>query len=851
MITKKAGELCFDANGEVKNPFPNQVMSEIAEGARSSIKNLFSPENTGKLQKYAALNPAYSPNEKLANALKKFTTAKTASVRNYWMKQAAEMMGNTNDMELETAIFTLSSHFIKDKAAKLFDLNYFVGFRILDKNDDNTKVVGIYGFKIGKAWVYIPIFFDKGRINGFELCYLQNRDQFVPLKEGWIDWIIKNSGDEMFGKKDTKDFRELGIRYPDMKQLTQPPALGKVASFEPWVQQGVLALAKQAASVDKLTIPIDLEKIASTDSRIFMRLVSACDKYPLIKVAVDSFHDSGMFKRAYDRLIARYAKIANAKKEFRIQPITRKNAAVTVITKKDTSAFPYLTEKQAEELVETGNLVIDQREDDEVAVVEDEMQFESPTKTGVYDVFFADGNIRECLVIVNPLGIKRKPNREISLVVDWKRKRHIYAKTMAILCVRGSAKEDWFNRLPAEQFKTQTSMRSSEAKECNDRVIITPDGFGTCPFRAVNNDGVWQHMEYQYLKGRNRDTTYDVNEGLQYSISRLNDLMMDRYNPTDQLKEIGGTFPRWIICSTTFAGNKAVLRDDKLILPGKFKYIDLERDDSLFDDGTGMALATENDIVQLMFSNRKKLKITKTASKYVIDRKDFTKESAFKTLVVDYAFRNKTASEILMVADLAYGQTLTIPYVEPMQKVADLPIDPVYGGGGFLSDMPDNTMSPVFQDNQLSTDSYSGLPIDGGMGSTQQLGYEDQPIPPDFLNEVPPPDPMALQQAAEAAQTGRKDVFDVSTLVALLSSNRREDMLRDYTSDLKGSLDVVGRLLFGLFWDRDRYIDLFGDEDIGKFEDALKDTLDILGDLVLFLLQKDDTPELKSILSSI
>jgi hypothetical protein len=137
------------------------------------------------------------------------------------------------------------------------------------------------------------------------------------------------------------------------------------------------------------------------------------------------------------------------------------------------------------------------------------------------------------------------------------------------------------------------------------------------------------------------------------------------------------------------------------------------------------------------------------------------------------------------------------------------------------------------------------------MGSMQQLGFEDQPIPPDFLNEVPPPDPMALQQAAEAAQTGRKDVFDVSTLVALLSSNRREDMLRDYTSDLKGSLDVVGRLLFGLFWDRDRYIDLFGDEDIGKFEDTLKDTLDILGDLVLFLLQKDDTPELKSILSSI
>jgi len=829
-MKKFASTLCFNADGKEITPPEVETFMPFVHGM-ADAKGMFSSDgpqdhvekraSVNERQKYASVALSLGKsNPQLADALKKFAAAKANSTRLYWCKQAAEYMGNTNDMELETAIFTLSSHFIKEKASKLFDLNYFVGFRILDKSDDNTKVVGIYGFKIGKAWVYIPIFFDNGKINGFELCYIQNKDQFVPLKEGWIDWVIKNSGDNMFGKADSKDFRSLGIRYPDMKQLTQPPVLGKVASFEPWVQVGLLGLVKHAAQQDTEKSPFDFEKLASTDARLFAHLASACDKYPLYKVAVESVYGADFLQRTGDRILNSYAKIAKAKTAFKITPRHAKNAAVTVVTQDDKAAFPFLSEKQAEELL-GGPIAIDGREDDEVAVVEDEMQFVSPSGTGVYDILFADGSIRECLVIVGPLFRDKKDEKEECLVIDWKRKQHIFAKAMAVLCVKGSAKENWFNRLPADQFRSGTSMRDSEAKRCRDRVIIMPDGTGTIPLFALNANGVWT----TFSRGANRDYTYGNDNG------RLE------------------TIPQYLVCSPTFAGNRAVIRDDKLILPSKFKYIDLS--DGEYDESTSMALATENDIIKLMYSGRKKLKVIKTASKYIINRNELNKEAAFKHLVLDYGFRAKIANEILDAAELVSGQTISIPYSEPLHKIAELPMSQNGGGGGFLSEMADNTMSPIFNPNPMETDSYSGLPMEGGLSESQQLGFEDQPVPPEWLNEVPPPDPMALQAATEAAQTGRKDIFDVESLVAMLNTNRRDDSLQDYSKVLKKSLDTVCRILFKLFWDREGFIDRFGDENIQKFEDTLKDTLDVLGDLVLFLLSKDDRPELGDFLDNI
>jgi len=814
----------------------------------------FKSNNPGSITKYAVhLSNTETDREKLHYSIKKFCQAKTASTRAYWLKQSGDLLGGTNDQELEAAIFTLSSHFIMDKAPKLFDMNYFVGFRILDANEDNTKVVGIYGFKIGKSWVYIPVFFNKGKINGFELCYIQTKDQFVPLKEGWIDWIIKNSGDESFGKSNEGDLRSLGVRYPDMRQLTQPPILGKVASFEPWVQQGLLGIMKHANfTADMTKSAADLEKIASQDAKVYTRLAIACNKYPLFKVAMDSFYGKDFLQRTLDSLIRTHRKVAAYKRT--ITPVAQplKHSAVRIITEDDTAAFPYLTEKQAAELIENGNLVVDERMDDEVATVEDEIKFTSPDKTGVYDVFFADGTFRECLVILDPIFIKKFPSRELCVVVDWKRKQYVYAKAMAVLCVAGSYKDDWFNRLPADQFRSATSMRSSDAKRCRNRIIVTEDGIGTCPFTADNHDGVWQMQTYDSGTD-NRDRTYDIDEGVGHIISHYQALLNKDTSAKSNLDGTKNTgIVRWIICSSTMAGRKLVIRNDKLILPKVFKYIDADYEyDQQSRTGTSLALATENDVLQLLYKDRKKLRAAKTASTYVLDGKAFDKSGAFKTLVEAYSFRSKIANEILAAAELTGGHTISIPYVVPRYKVAELPIDPIFGQGGMLSGMPDNTMSPIFPEQLMGNDGYSGLPIQEGVSDAQRLGYEDQPIPPEFTQEIPPPDPMAMQQAADAAQTGQKNLFDTSVLVGLLNTNRRDEAISDYTKIFRTALDRICRLYFHFLADRDSFVERYNEENIDKFEETLLDVMSSLGDLLLFILQKDDRPELGDILDQI
>jgi len=54
-------------------------------------------------------------------------------------------------------------------------LDYEVGFQLMDRNDDNTKAVGVFGFKIGSQWLYCPVFFLNGDLKGTELLYIKDQ----------------------------------------------------------------------------------------------------------------------------------------------------------------------------------------------------------------------------------------------------------------------------------------------------------------------------------------------------------------------------------------------------------------------------------------------------------------------------------------------------------------------------------------------------------------------------------------------------------------------------------------------------------------------------------------------------
>ena len=71
--------------------------------------------------------------------------------------------------------------YLRDKAPRLLD--YMVGFQLVERNEDNTKAMGVFGFNVDKQWLYAPVFFLNGDLKGHELLYVKGNDSFVPERE--------------------------------------------------------------------------------------------------------------------------------------------------------------------------------------------------------------------------------------------------------------------------------------------------------------------------------------------------------------------------------------------------------------------------------------------------------------------------------------------------------------------------------------------------------------------------------------------------------------------------------------------------------------------------------------------
>ena len=136
-----------------------------------------------------------------------------------WAKQA-ELGGDGQDIPFEQAFSNLAHAYLRDKAPSLLD--YEVGFQLLERNQDNTKSVGVMAFKVGPQWIYAPVFFLRGELKGHELLYLKDQDMFVPMKENWLNYIL-NRKPNILGDGVNRNTKDLGLLAPDLQQLKVSP----------------------------------------------------------------------------------------------------------------------------------------------------------------------------------------------------------------------------------------------------------------------------------------------------------------------------------------------------------------------------------------------------------------------------------------------------------------------------------------------------------------------------------------------------------------------------------------------------------------------------------------------------
>lgn len=129
-------------------------------------------------------------------------------------------LGGGQDQPFEQAFSNLAHAYIRDKAPKLLDME--VGFQLIEKNQENTKAIGVFGFKVGSQWIYVPVFFLNGDLKGHELMYIKSQDQFLPLKENWVNHILGKKP-SILGDGVNRNLSMLGIMPPNLYQLSRSP----------------------------------------------------------------------------------------------------------------------------------------------------------------------------------------------------------------------------------------------------------------------------------------------------------------------------------------------------------------------------------------------------------------------------------------------------------------------------------------------------------------------------------------------------------------------------------------------------------------------------------------------------
>ena len=363
--------------------------------------------------------------------------------------------GNPDEMQVpesadtskyESDFGSIAHQFVMDRAPAL--AKYMLGFEVVDKNDDGSKAIGIFGYKVGDDYYYAPVFFLNNQVKGVDLLLNKKTNQFVPLTDEWIDYIVNRHSIDMGGQADGR-VRE-HTRQPNLNFLRIPAIAGaKTASAEdnsPWsfaeawdhVQENISKLASDSQASDVisglyrsahrrnrmeagLAPDADLPKQAEAgDIREFLTKRGGPEAFgSLMKTFIGSekfaeaamtfYKDLGAFDPGTSMSKAAYH-VEKLRKKAEDEPKVRVISSPDVDVDGNTSSSgeggdptdtTNIGEEDAQRILAHGFTIQDERPDNEVsqlsndsAKVQYEKTFNPVTGPGCYDFFMSDGKFR-------------------------------------------------------------------------------------------------------------------------------------------------------------------------------------------------------------------------------------------------------------------------------------------------------------------------------------------------------------------------------------------------------------------------------------------------------------------------
>lgn len=358
---------------------------------------------------------------------------------------------SANQRQFEDDFGSLAYQFVQDRAPAL--IPYMLGFEVVDRNDDGSKAVGIFGYKVDDDFYYIPAFFLNNQVRGVDMILNKKTNQFVPLTEKWIDFIINRHSVSIGGPADDR-VRET-MRNPDLSFVQRPQvAMGKIAEdSKPWTSKEAWQHIKEATAKVAETPEFKeaflgivekgkLEKCAESKYiKNFMEKVGGPECMSSIFKSMHDVDFANAFLSLYkdaeaiftDKLVNasihvdRMKKIAAAKPKVRIVKSTEGLAKIAQDTPAsdvggDDEDKPLTVEENARQIIEHDFTIEDVRPKEETSKVTDDQElvdfehrFQPPDSLGRYNFVMADGVTREG-ILLNPV-VSPSCGKENSFVV--------------------------------------------------------------------------------------------------------------------------------------------------------------------------------------------------------------------------------------------------------------------------------------------------------------------------------------------------------------------------------------------------------------------------------------------------
>lgn len=688
---------------------------------------------------------------------------------------------NSPSDEMEQAFFQLAFERLQEKLYNL--LPYMVGFEIADRSQDGSKLLGVFGFKSNNGqMIFVPAFFINGDVKGVDLMYSKNNEQFYPLNEDFAELFLKDDSTGI-GDVTKKTRQEINRNMPmtDLQSLVRPPRTGKVsyASVIDYVEQSD-PLVKQAF----YSMFVNNDDFCESILRF----------YPIEKVA----------KAVY---VPKQA-----------MPVVKPKVYVV----KAGDDLSELNDDQKREVLSRGMVVIDHRSDEEKSkfgLLKYEEKFTNPTDSGFYSYLTNSGSLRYALIITKPLQLDRHFPTDESIVVDLSSSQpgqSYFVKNNEII-TKGHYTLSKLSEVISEMENIEEATPSFDDTYIlmNDRCVAT------VPFRIRTN-----------YKGADKVRRIGVS-----AFRRSSDSPRWRNSFYNDKREFETT-----LIMTKKPGDNLQYDGKTILVPKGFKLLRVKfgvADPLSFDEEARDAFraareeyernrpgSKESMFTALRADQTFPLTVNSNGSEYFVSvgtakKKYDSALSAKVGMVLDFGLSFNDANTLISsVPDFGRREgTIKLAYLGDQ---AFSPWDPT----PYSNELGQPTYDGVGHSEVMPTDNtYTGDPTRQGLADKKQ----DEGLS------------GAIAQATQLAQSGQKQIFDTHTIATLAKYVNPEAKISAYMPDFIAALDKLGRMLYLVHWETDKFEEMYGRSELPELVELLTNVFRNLGDLVIFLKQKSPT----------